>query len=45
MIRTLKLEDVNPRNDTATIQRRVQEFLDSCDPDARVEISLEVAER
>lgn len=45
MIRKLKLNDVKPREDCDIVLEQVRRFLNSCDPDDRIELAIEVAER
>jgi hypothetical protein len=42
MIITLKIEDIRPRDHQAMILGEVERFLDRQDPDARVDLKLEV---
>jgi hypothetical protein len=45
MVRTMKIEDVNPRRDVDYILNKVREFLNSCDPQDRPDIKMTVAAR
>jgi hypothetical protein len=46
MIRTLKIEDIHPRNDTDYVLNKIREFLNSCDPGVdRPDLKISAAER
>jgi hypothetical protein len=40
MIVTLKIEDVNPRSDEQYVLKRIREYLDTCDPDERIDVKI-----
>jgi hypothetical protein len=44
MIRTLKIEDINSRDDTDYVLNKIREFLNSCDPSDRPDLKISVAQ-
>jgi hypothetical protein len=46
MIRTLKIDDINPRDDADYVLNKVREFLNSCDPHTtRPDLKIKSAEK
>lgn len=42
MIIELQIRDINPRHDTLFAMRQVEEFINKCDPDDRVDLQIQV---